>query len=1100
MRRLTTKFDTNGSRAIVVPKKFAADIAGKYGPARRRAQAGRSALVYRSSMTGKKKPLSVKPATIVRVQVVMPQPAQIVKLQETRVLRERVIEKDNVVKKPTDHRERAREKPIVRERIVERDKPVVRERIVEREKPIVRERIVEREKPIVRERIVERERPPSETALKRPRQQNTNMESGQTNAPGSRDPIRSAIPTLGRTIAKRAERNEDIKTLFKRQSKAREFAFRLLEAEAGRSSESSNTVEIAIDAGPIEKTESASYSDSIDSRSSRNMTIANRGSREPIRLQNQRSPDVRQDVPVSSRGGASRQWNAVVMINRRTMDRIKTLSARISAPNLMKQATGRGDILADRAQESPSVQQASPGAQPKQDETRDAQSLQRESIIVQNAPWRPDANSGTDEQQALGASELARPVNTDLARTNEIARDSEPIDKLAVDKRLIGDDSSIDRVSVTMSEALPAEMAFPIALRTIDHSGLTVRLIAARAERLGSTFVLRNRTEPGTAEAGIPSSSKLILRRLTANPNMFITARRATNGATALDARNAAMKDAERSGLELTQPMQAPAGVYPTTVKRESAHAQPATPKSDSGPQGNPVTSSDSSAIKLNERERSASASPENLTWANGSFRSKSMSSKRIAGQSEKSAVPPTSAGQGVLRLSGRVKARLDAPGGFAASAPRAMPTGMIVHASRRGLSVLGRITSRTDIGEAGTATPQTKAAQPNAAQQNAVQTNTVQPNAVIPNAVQLNAPLQSAAQPYEVGANPGSNFSAANASAIAPTISANGASPSVRKPLTEPAIKHPSDESKLGFENAAQGSSNRSPELTHVARTEPAMSEGSGQIPRVRFTFRNRLNGSFAPSKPPYGDRAGDIQRRPTAADRESSADTPLASRTASVTNRRDSASKIGNPDARPVNLHWIARTSRSMTAARSQSSASNRTGRLANRTAADWVQTTQLTQPRQTTHPIYSTQMTQPMHPMQMTLPMTRQLLAGSESFPGAPVQPEEHPLVMAPSPVPTALRRTRQSEARMTSVKPSLASAPAMMELRRNAAQPANALAEPAPAAVTVEAPPHIDAKQLQKAIESMPQLNPDQLAERVYAALMKKMKFERRLRGY
>lgn len=98
-------------------------------------------------------------------------------------------------------------------------------------------------------------------------------------------------------------------------------------------------------------------------------------------------------------------------------------------------------------------------------------------------------------------------------------------------------------------------------------------------------------------------------------------------------------------------------------------------------------------------------------------------------------------------------------------------------------------------------------------------------------------------------------------------------------------------------------------------------------------------------------------------------------------------------------------------------------------------------------------------------------------------------------------TTLRRQQQLATSRIGTKLSASiPAPAAMELRRNAALPTSAPPEPAPAAVVVEAPPQIDAKLLQKAIESLPQLNPDQLADKVYSALMKKMKFEQRLRGY
>ncbi|MFC5406955.1 hypothetical protein [Cohnella soli] len=70
-------------------------------------------------------------------------------------------------------------------------------------------------------------------------------------------------------------------------------------------------------------------------------------------------------------------------------------------------------------------------------------------------------------------------------------------------------------------------------------------------------------------------------------------------------------------------------------------------------------------------------------------------------------------------------------------------------------------------------------------------------------------------------------------------------------------------------------------------------------------------------------------------------------------------------------------------------------------------------------------------------------------------------------------------------------------AQLELRRNA--PA-AIATSAKQADVPAEPPRIDAEVLKQAVNSLPQLQPDQLADQVYKALMKKMKFEQRLRGF
>ncbi|MFC5468660.1 hypothetical protein ACFPPD_07990 [Cohnella suwonensis] len=70
-------------------------------------------------------------------------------------------------------------------------------------------------------------------------------------------------------------------------------------------------------------------------------------------------------------------------------------------------------------------------------------------------------------------------------------------------------------------------------------------------------------------------------------------------------------------------------------------------------------------------------------------------------------------------------------------------------------------------------------------------------------------------------------------------------------------------------------------------------------------------------------------------------------------------------------------------------------------------------------------------------------------------------------------------------------------AALELRRNA--PAVAALPAKPAEVPAE-PSRIDAEVLKQAVSALPQLQPDQLADQVYKALMKRMKFEQRLRGF
>jgi hypothetical protein len=78
-----------------------------------------------------------------------------------------------------------------------------------------------------------------------------------------------------------------------------------------------------------------------------------------------------------------------------------------------------------------------------------------------------------------------------------------------------------------------------------------------------------------------------------------------------------------------------------------------------------------------------------------------------------------------------------------------------------------------------------------------------------------------------------------------------------------------------------------------------------------------------------------------------------------------------------------------------------------------------------------------------------------------------------------------------------RPSADPAPAELEMRRQE-RPAPVPAPPQEAVAA--APPAVDEEQLKAALSKMPELRPDKLAEQVYKALMKRMKFEQRLRGY
>lgn len=76
---------------------------------------------------------------------------------------------------------------------------------------------------------------------------------------------------------------------------------------------------------------------------------------------------------------------------------------------------------------------------------------------------------------------------------------------------------------------------------------------------------------------------------------------------------------------------------------------------------------------------------------------------------------------------------------------------------------------------------------------------------------------------------------------------------------------------------------------------------------------------------------------------------------------------------------------------------------------------------------------------------------------------------------------------------------AAAAPTLELRRQPAPPPATPAPEAPASPSaVKAA--IDLEQLQQAISKLPMLNPDQIADQVYKAIARRMKFEQRLQGY
>ncbi|RED56795.1 IMCp domain-containing protein [Cohnella lupini] len=129
---------------------------------------------------------------------------------------------------------------------------------------------------------------------------------------------------------------------------------------------------------------------------------------------------------------------------------------------------------------------------------------------------------------------------------------------------------------------------------------------------------------------------------------------------------------------------------------------------------------------------------------------------------------------------------------------------------------------------------------------------------------------------------------------------------------------------------------------------------------------------------------------------------------------------------------------------------------------------------------------------------------------TIPGTPSHDEPlqgTPVILQPSVkfsyALTAAKGARGSEAPIVTASEGTAgehSQTPSMDLRRNAREAAPA--EQAPSSMaTAETPvQEINQEQLQRAISALPQLDPDQLADQVYKSLMKRMKFEQRLRGF
>ncbi|MEK0313960.1 hypothetical protein [Cohnella sp. 56] len=113
-------------------------------------------------------------------------------------------------------------------------------------------------------------------------------------------------------------------------------------------------------------------------------------------------------------------------------------------------------------------------------------------------------------------------------------------------------------------------------------------------------------------------------------------------------------------------------------------------------------------------------------------------------------------------------------------------------------------------------------------------------------------------------------------------------------------------------------------------------------------------------------------------------------------------------------------------------------------------------------------------------------------------APSAPPAAAGYAAPSPLRYAERPRAAAASAPAAAMPAAGPAPAAeLELRR---QPRPAAEAQPPAPPEPQQPPQLSAEQLQQAVRAMPELDPERLADTVYTALMRRMKFEQRLSGY
>lgn len=279
--------------------------------------------------------------------------------------------------------------------------------------------------------------------------------------------------------------------------------------------------------------------------------------------------------------------------------------------------------------------------------------------------------------------------------------------------------------------------------------------------------------------------------------------------------------------------------------------------------------------------------------------------------------------------------------------------------------------------------------------------------------------------------------------------------------PPTEPLTNKSSNKSTNLL---AKSTKQLTSQLTNPLAVQAALVKArSGSLAGIRG--RRTANAELSRSKATHGTLTAGADRRPDAAARRSESRVGILSHPSMI---RNPSSLARNPNSTRPPMNSIARVTDSMMPN------SNAAVSIANSTAptADALIL-------QTSHT--------PGNAFAAPFPAGRQ--EGSDTRASTALH------YTAPA------KTSRQSPASAAAL--SATQQPAALELRLQSSAVA-AQAETSPPSATrdvkVDASPAIDAEQLKQALNAMPQLNPDQLADQVYKSLMKRMKFEQRLRGF